>query len=203
MMSRTQIALDPELLSRARERAGQLGVSLAEYIRRLLVRDLGEHRPQQGRHDRQGGRRPASASGRHTVSLFVDTSAWYAAADVDDRSNARAKEILSAGDRLVTTDHVLDETWVLLRYRLHRQAAERFWEGLRGGASVIEPVGVADLEIAWSIGREHPDQDFSIVDRTSFAVMQRLGVRRVASFDRDFAVFRYGRDHRRAFEVIR
>ena len=43
------------------------------------------------------------------MSLFVDTSAWYAAADSDDRSNHQAKEILSAGERLVTTDHVLVE----------------------------------------------------------------------------------------------
>ncbi len=41
MMSRTQITLEPELQRRARQRACDLGVSLAEYIRRLLVRDLG------------------------------------------------------------------------------------------------------------------------------------------------------------------
>lgn len=40
MMQRTQISLDPELHSRARERAQQLGLSLAEYVRRLLARDL-------------------------------------------------------------------------------------------------------------------------------------------------------------------
>ena len=42
MMSRTQISLDHEMQRRARERAAQLGVSMAEYIRRLLARDLGE-----------------------------------------------------------------------------------------------------------------------------------------------------------------
>jgi hypothetical protein len=40
MMSRTQISLDPELHRRARERAADLGISLAEYVRRLLARDL-------------------------------------------------------------------------------------------------------------------------------------------------------------------
>jgi len=104
---------------------------------------------------------------------------------------------------LLTTDQVLVETWVLLRYRVHRNAAERFWEGLRAGAASIECVVAADLEAAWLIGQDFLDQDFSIVDRTSFAVMQRLGVTRVASFDDDFAVFRFGRDRRRAFEVIR
>lgn len=40
MMARTQITLDPELHRRARERAAELGISLAEYIRRLVADDL-------------------------------------------------------------------------------------------------------------------------------------------------------------------
>jgi predicted nucleic acid-binding protein len=104
---------------------------------------------------------------------------------------------------LVTTDHVLVESWMLLRHRLGRVAAERFWEGLNGGVAEIESVNAADLAVAWSFGESYPDQDFSIVDRTSFAVMLRLGLRRVASFDDDFAVFRFGRARRQAFEVLR
>jgi len=41
MMTRTQITLEPEMQRRARQRAGDLGVSLAEYLRRLVARDLG------------------------------------------------------------------------------------------------------------------------------------------------------------------
>jgi len=137
------------------------------------------------------------------VSLFVDTSAWYAAADVSDRSNARARKILAGGDRLVTTDHVLVETWLLFRHRLHRAAAERFWDGVRAGVAAVESVIDTDLESAWAIGQAFADQDFSIVDRTSFAVMQRLGIHRVATFDDDFAIFRFGRDRSRAFDVVR
>jgi len=40
MMARTQITLPPELKHRARRRAADLGVSLAEYVRRLIARDL-------------------------------------------------------------------------------------------------------------------------------------------------------------------
>jgi hypothetical protein len=43
-MVRSQITLDGELQRRARERATQLGISLAEYVRRLVARDLGESR---------------------------------------------------------------------------------------------------------------------------------------------------------------
>ena len=101
------------------------------------------------------------------MSLFVDTSVWYAAADRGDTSNQRAKEILSAGDPLVTTDHVLVETWLLLRHRLGRHAAERFWLGLQNGAAALEAITAADLERAWAIGEAFSDQDFSIVDRTA------------------------------------
>src|SRR5439155_884447 len=68
---------------------------------------------------------------RARVSLFVGSSVWYAAAD---RGKSRAKKILSAADRRVTTDYVLVETWVLLRHRLNREAAERFWDGPRRAA---------------------------------------------------------------------
>jgi len=137
------------------------------------------------------------------MSLFVDTSIWYAAADSSDRSNARAKAILSAGDSLVTTDHILIETRTLLRHRINRNAAERFWEGIRSGVAVIEPVCLADLESAWLLGTAWSNQDFSIVDRTSFAVMNRLGIDRAASLDDHFAVFRFGPRLRKSFSIIR
>lgn len=136
------------------------------------------------------------------MSLFVDSSAFYAAADRGDRSHASAKAVLAAGEPLVTTDHVLVECWTLLRWRNSRAEADRFWGAVRGGAASVEPVGEADLEAAWHIGRDFSDQDFSIADRTSFAVMERLGITRAATFDRDFAIYRFGPNRSRAFEVV-
>ena len=40
MMVRTQITLETELQRLARQRASQMGVSLAEYVRRVLAHDL-------------------------------------------------------------------------------------------------------------------------------------------------------------------
>lgn len=42
MMSRTQISLKPDAHRRARARAAVLGISLAEYMRRLVDRDLSD-----------------------------------------------------------------------------------------------------------------------------------------------------------------
>jgi uncharacterized protein len=67
----------------------------------------------------------------------------------------------------------------------------------------LEFVGPADFEKAFAIAEVFPDQKFSLIDRTSFAVMERLGVHRAVAYDHDFAVYRFGRDRRRAFDVVR
>jgi predicted nucleic acid-binding protein len=91
----------------------------------------------------------------------------------------------------------------LLRWRLHRAAAEGFWHGLRAGVASVELVTEADVENAWSIGQDFADQDFSFTDRTSFAVMVRLGLTRAAAFDDHFAVFRFGPRRSLSFDVVR
>jgi len=145
----------------------------------------------------------ATAQAKASVSIFVDTSVWYAAMDSSDSDNRRAKAILSGGEPLITTDHVLIETWGLLVFRGRRHVAGLFWARLRSGLASVEPVSAADLEAAWQISESYADQDFSIVDCTSFAVMRRLGVERAASFDHHFGVYRFGPDRRRAFTILR
>jgi predicted nucleic acid-binding protein len=128
---------------------------------------------------------------------------WFAAANIRDQHNGRAKAVLATLPAPVLTDHVLGETLRLMRDHVHRQAAEQFWAGIRIGAARVELTIAADLEKAWQIGETFADQAFSLVDRTSFAVMERLGITQVASFDDDFAIYRYGRARDRAFDVLR
>jgi predicted nucleic acid-binding protein len=139
------------------------------------------------------------------MTVFVDTSVLFAAADSRDRWHARARELLEglSSEPLLTTDHVVVETWMVLHRRYGRFHAMRFWRGLRGTPLGVEPVMLRDLERAEAIAEGWADQDFDIVDCTSFAVMERVGCRRAATFDRDFAVYRFGPDHKFAFEVLR
>ena len=137
------------------------------------------------------------------MSVFVDTSIWFAAANRNDRHNARAKEILAGVADPLLTDHVLVETWRLLNSRIHRRAADHFWAQVRRGIAQLEHVIPIDLESAWAVGEIFRDQNFSIVDRTSFAVMERLAIHQVASLDNHFAIYRYGHDRNRAFDVLR
>lgn len=137
------------------------------------------------------------------MTVFVDTSALYAAFDHGDSSHARARELLARAEGQVTSDHVIVELWLLTRARAGYGMAESSMAALRAAGIAIEQVLAADLEAAWQTGRAFSDQTFSIVDRTSFAVMQRLGVHRVVSFDDDFAIYRWGPRRDRAFELLR
>jgi predicted nucleic acid-binding protein len=81
--------------------------------------------------------------------------------------------------------------------------AQRFWAEVRNGLATVETVLPVDLDTAWQIGEVFADQDFSIVDRTSFAVIERLGITSVASFDEHFSIYRYGPHRNHAFDVQR
>ena len=137
------------------------------------------------------------------MSTFVDTSVWFAAVARGDRNNELAKSILQSVPDHVTTDHVLIETWLLLKSHFGRVPAETFWERIRSSSVHIEPVTLVDLEAAWNIGSSFPKQDFSLIDRTSFAVMERTGITKAATFDDDFQAFRYGRARDKALEIVR
>jgi len=137
------------------------------------------------------------------LSIFVDTSVWFAAASKRDRDNQLAKSILQTDPDHLMTDHILAETWLLLNSRFGHGIAETFWDRIRHSTVQVEIVTSADLEAAWSIGASFPDQNFSLVDRTSFAVMERLGIIKAASFDEHFSIFRYGRARDKAFEIVR
>lgn len=137
--------------------------------------------------------------------IFVDTGVLVGAALGSDGLHERSVAVLRSlrEQDPVTTDHVIIEAWLVLRRRAGRRQANRFWGSIKGTALEIEAATAMDMERAHSIALLWDDQDFDIVDCTSFAVMERLGIRRAATFDSDFAVYRYGPDRDRAFEIVR
>ena len=48
MNARRQITMDPEMQRRAHAKAAELGISFAEYVRRVIANDLGEPKPKGG-----------------------------------------------------------------------------------------------------------------------------------------------------------
>ena len=125
-------------------------------------------------------------------SLFVDSSAWYAVADRDDvyhsRTVACLTSSLSAYARLVTTNHVVGESYTLIRMRLGHAAAQQFLKSLDQSHRVQRVfVTLEHEEAAFVLLRRYADHDFSFVDATSFVVMKGLGLRDAFTFDRHFA----------------
>ncbi|OFW27689.1 MAG: hypothetical protein A3H97_23095 [Acidobacteria bacterium RIFCSPLOWO2_02_FULL_65_29] len=135
-------------------------------------------------------------------TMIVDTGAWYAMADRSDRHHVAARAFYldqASQDSFVTTDLIVAETWALLYAHLGRHTALTFWANLRDTRTPILTLDAVDLESAWHILEIFPDQTFSFVDCTTFALMQRLGMDEAFAFDSHFLVYRYGTPRQRAF----
>ena len=125
--------------------------------------------------------------------IFVDTGAWYALVDTDDADHGAAAAFLAANTvPLITTNAVFSETVTLIRYRIGHEAARIFGQKLKESSFVrMVAVTPADEERAWEIFAKYRDQDFSFVDCTSFAVMQRMKLTQAFAFDRHFNVMKF------------
>src|ERR1700730_8149948 len=110
-------------------------------------------------------------------ALFVDTAGWMACADSADPAHARCRAArdgaLEAGQTLVTTDFVVDETLTLLRFRLGLNAVDTWWQQVdRSPRLRWERIDSDRFEKARQLFFQYRDKDFSFTDCTSFAVMR-------------------------------
>lgn len=137
-----------------------------------------------------------------TNAILVDTSAWYALFDKSDSHHENAQTFLTSHVekfQWVTTQAILWETWVLLQGRLGRGVATAYWEHMRNSNMNVIPLEPSDLEAAWHIIQKFSDQDFSLVDCATFAIMERLGISQAFTFDHHFLIYRYGSSRQNAF----
>lgn len=127
---------------------------------------------------------------RHGV--FVDTSAWGALADAGDQSHPAARaaytRLRADSRRLVTTNHVVAESYTLILRRGGHQAAQAFLQRI-GSSGLTDRVFVVEQweREAEALLRKFEDQPFSYVDATSFVAMRRLGLREAFAFDQHFS----------------
>src|SRR5262245_9451895 len=127
------------------------------------------------------------------VDIFVDTGAWYAVQDADDHWHADAtatlKALVANGARLITSNHVVGETYSLLLRTQGHAAAFRFVDTLgASGRVTMSHVDEATEREAFALLRRFADQAFSFVDGTSFALMRRRRLAKAFAFDRHFSV---------------
>ncbi len=128
--------------------------------------------------------------------IFVDTGALFAAANAKDKDHQKAKDFLTklAEEKviLLVTNFIIAEIYTLMLRKIGRDEAIVYVEKLRNTAE-IERVSEEDESKAWQIILRYQDKDFSYVDATSFAVMERLGIRDAFSFDEHFEQYSLNR----------
>ena len=124
--------------------------------------------------------------------IFVDTGAWIALANDRDSFHEAAKAIyprlLREHQKLLTTNLVVAEVYVILRKGLGHKAAISFLENLRQSPRILKLYSTPELEReAEQILRQYTDQDFSYTDAVSFALMRQRGIGEAFAFDQHFA----------------
>src|SRR5215467_14538573 len=95
---------------------------------------------------------------------------------------------VSSGDRIVTTNLVLAESFALLLYRGHGAAALTFLDAVRQSPNEVvtsSPELEHQATIEW-LG-PYDDQDFSFTDAVSFAVIRDRGIERALTLDKHYS----------------
>jgi predicted nucleic acid-binding protein len=126
-------------------------------------------------------------------TLFVDTGAWFSLVDRSDQHHNKAVDIypnlLKSYRHLTTSNHVIAETYILIRRAIGHQSAITFLENIAASPRIIKIYSDSTFEeTAEGILRKYHDQDFSYTDAVSFAVMKQYGILQAFSFDQHFVI---------------
>ena len=125
---------------------------------------------------------------------FVDTSWWVAWTLPEDAHHGQALSLalrVGNGERLLTTNLVLGETWTFLRSRDGHGVAVGFLDRVdvlaSAGKLTVHAVTGDQEARAWRWLRRRDERVYSFVDATSFEVMRARRLREALAFDSDFA----------------
>jgi uncharacterized protein len=125
---------------------------------------------------------------------FADTSWWVGWAVPRDGRHPDAVamlDLVDPGEKLLTTDHIVGETWTVLARRGSHRSALAFLERIEtlvGDARLtVHSVTPSQERKAWAWLRRHDERVYSFVDATSFQVMRERRVREALAFDQNFS----------------
>ena len=124
--------------------------------------------------------------------MFVDSGAWIALALSRDPLHPRARQgwdaLRSSGARLRTSIPIVLETFTFLERNAARDVALAWKDSLAELSDfVLLECKKLDVERAWAFFARADLHKLSAVDATSFAIMEREGIRRAFAFDHHFA----------------
>jgi predicted nucleic acid-binding protein len=126
------------------------------------------------------------------MSLLLDTSALVAARNANDKNHNKALEIMTPalqGDygKPFVTDYIFDEavTLAYIRTGSKRFAHDigKFVKAKPINFRFIEPI---DFDKAWEFYQHYEDKHLSFTDCTNIALMERLDIETIFTFDMEF-----------------
>ena len=124
------------------------------------------------------------------MTVFINTSAFFAILDADDRQHQAAKQmwitLLNDSADLVCSNYVIVETTALVQNRLGIEAVRTFQEEMFPVVRterIDDPMHHAGVTALLTAGQRH----LSLVDCVSFGLMRRLGIRRAFAIDAHFS----------------
>ena len=120
----------------------------------------------------------------------MDSSSYLSLVNGNDIHHKQARKIWDqiAKERwnTFTSNFIIAETHSLFLIRLGQKAATLFLHEIVKSKTTIERVSPQDEKRAYSIIFQYDDKDFSLIDATSFIVMERLHISYAFTFDRHF-----------------
>lgn len=126
-------------------------------------------------------------------SVFVDTSGWadpLVQNSPDSQAMTQAyRQLIAARRPFVTTNYVLAELVALLttRTRFTRPQILTMLDRIRSMRQLTLIFIDAELDrVAWDMLRHYDDKLWSLVDASSFVVMQRLAIQEALTTDHHF-----------------
>jgi len=121
--------------------------------------------------------------------VFLDTSAFLAILDRDDRNHPKAKktwsDLLFSENTLVRNNYALVESFALIQHRLGMDAVRTFQEDILPLVNV-EWVDESTHKSGLSALLTTSKKKLSFVDCVSFEIMRHLGIRTAFTFDPHF-----------------
>lgn len=123
------------------------------------------------------------------MDVYVDSSAFLAVLDADDKNHEQAKkvwkELLTSEVSLICSSYVLVETYALVQNRLGMEATRVFHEDIYHLLQIewveksLHMYGINSVLIA-------NRRSLSLVDCVSFVIMRKMGIKKVFTFDTHF-----------------
>jgi uncharacterized protein len=126
-------------------------------------------------------------------SLFVDTSGWASFFTKTESTHPQALQLLriahKQNHRIITSNYILTELVALLHSPL-RQPRSRIFEIINTIKTTpyIEILHITEESdrFAWELFQSRPDKQWSLVDCSSFVIMQKLEITTSLTTDHHF-----------------